>query len=192
MPKGVRICSVETPRVSEKKPDAANIQNNQNGLTGQAKTNEISETNREAIIGRIAELELRNLLEEFSDLFAETNGTIRGHEAVVHMTEGAKPKRFAPRTVPFPLRKMVEAEIERLVREDVLEPVDATVTPIEWASPIVPVIKSSKEVRICGDFKVTINPNIISDPHPIPRFQEIAAKLNGGKRYSVIDLKDAS
>ncbi|KFD51229.1 hypothetical protein M513_07829 [Trichuris suis] len=37
----------------------------------------------------------------------------------------------------------------------------------------------------------TINPHVILDQHPLPRFEELMAKLNGGTLFSVIDLKDA-
>jgi hypothetical protein len=40
-------------------------------------------------------------------------------------------------------------------------------------------------------FKVTINPHIVADKYPLPRFEEIASKLNGCNVFSVINLKDA-
>jgi transposase InsO family protein len=134
---------------------------------------------------------LRQLLAEYSDIFQPGQGTIKGQEAVVHIDPTAKPRAFPPPSVPFPLRKAVEDELDRLIAEGVLEPVDPMVTPIEWASPIVVAVKSSGAVRICGDFKITINPHIVADKYPLPRFEEIAAKLNGCKVFSVIDLKDA-
>jgi transposase InsO family protein len=134
---------------------------------------------------------LRQLLEEYADIFQSGHGTIKCQQAVVHIDPTARPKAFAARPVPFPMRKAVEAELDRLTSEGILEPVDPMVTPIEWASPIVIAMKTNGTVRICGDFKVTINPHIIRDSYPLPRFEEIAAKLNNCRYFSVLDLKDA-
>ncbi len=137
------------------------------------------------------EPKLQQLLDEYADIFKAEKGTIRGQEAVVHIDPAVKPRAFPPRPVPFPMRRAVEDELQRLVDDGILEAVDPMVTPIEWASPIVIAVKSSGAIRICGDFKVTINPHIITDRYPLPRFEEIAAKLNGCQYFSVIDLKDA-
>ena len=47
----------------------------------------------------------------------------------------------------------MEQELERLVCEGILEPVQHS----DWAAPIVPVRKGDKLVQICGDFKMTVN-----------------------------------
>ena len=50
-----------------------------------------------------------------------------------------------PRSVPYFLRDKVEKELNRLVAEGTLE-------PVEWAAPIVSVLKPDKiNIRICGD-----------------------------------------
>ena len=64
-----------------------------------------------------------------------------------------------PRYIPCALRDIVK---DCLVAEGTLEPVE-----IEWAAPIMPVVKQS--VRICGDFRTTINPISKLDNYPIPK-----------------------
>ena len=69
-----------------------------------------------------------------------------------------QPKFFRPRSVPFAIKEAVGKEIERLERAGILEKVDHS----EWAAPIVPVPKKDGKIRICGDYKVTINPYLKS------------------------------
>lgn len=59
----------------------------------------------------------------------------------------------------------------------IIEPVESS----DWATPIVPVLKNNGQIRLCGDFKITINPHIVVDRYPIPRVQDLLIKLNGGK-----------
>ncbi|KAL5516393.1 hypothetical protein EMCRGX_G001699 [Ephydatia muelleri] len=135
--------------------------------------------------------EIEGLLTQFKDLFSDEPGVIVGHKAVVHLKEGAVPRVCSARPVPFPIKGAVEAELDRLVKRNILEPVDITVTPIEWASPIVVAMKSTGAIRICVDFKTTINQQVFMDPHPLPRFEDIMVKLSGSTVFSIIDLTDA-
>lgn len=134
---------------------------------------------------------VNDLTTKYPKVFSNEIGTMAGHLAVIHISNDAKPKVFKPRPIPFALREGVEREISRLVSLGVLEQVNTNVTPVLWASPIVVKLKSNNEIRICGDYKVTINPYIYVEPHPLPRFEEIVDKLRGGNQFTVLDLKDA-
>jgi hypothetical protein len=61
----------------------------------------------------------------------------------------------------------------------------------EWGTPLVPIIKSDGGIRICGDYKSTINRHIITERYPLPKVEELHYKLQGGQKFSKIDLKDA-
>lgn len=61
-------------------------------------------------------------------------------------------------------------------------------TSSEWATPLVPVVKANGSIRLCGDFKITMNS---ACRHPLPRIQDIFANLNTGEVFSTIDLKDS-
>ena len=68
-----------------------------------------------------------------------------------------------------------------------MEPVECS----EWAAPIVAVLKQDREsVRICGDFKQMINPTEL-DRYPIPRVEDLFAKLSGGKSFTMLDMSQA-
>ncbi|GFV93241.1 transposon Tf2-8 polyprotein [Trichonephila clavipes] len=81
----------------------------------------------------------------------------------------------------------IETELNRLVAEDIIEPV----TYSDWATPIVPVIKQNGNLRICGDYKVTINPGLKIEQYPLPRIEDIFAELSGGEFFTKIDLSEA-
>ena len=52
-------------------------------------------------------------------------------------------------------------------------------------------MKKDGSVRVCGDFKVTINQQLEVDEYPLPRIDDIYASLSGGKQFSVLDLRQA-
>ena len=79
------------------------------------------------------------------------------------------------------LKAKIEAQLDKLVKEGVIEPVQHA----EWAAPIVPIIKSDNTVHICGDFKVTINAVSKLDRCPIPKIEDFLATLSGGKLHQI-------
>ena len=51
--------------------------------------------------------------------------------------------------------------------------------------------KTDGSVRLCGDYKITVNRCIYTDQHPIPTPDEVLAKIAGGQKFTKIDLKCA-
>ena len=91
-------------------------------------------------------------------------------------------------SVPYAMKVKVEKELEWLVKQGILEPVEFA----EWAAPIVAVVKPDKSsVCICGDFKLTVNKASKLDQYPIPRIEDLFATLNGGKTFTKLDMRQA-
>ena len=131
---------------------------------------------------------LQELLNKHADVFQDGLGTFRERKARIEVEPDAKPQYCKARTVPFALRQKVEAEIECLVAEGTLEPV----THSAWATPVVAVLKSDqKSVRLCGDFKVTVNPVAKLDHYPVPKVEDLFATLSNGKLFTKLDLRQA-
>ena len=61
----------------------------------------------------------------------------------------------------------------------------------DWAAPVVPVVKGDGNVRLCGDYKVTVNKAAKVDHYPIPRIKDLFASLSGGKEFTKLDLSHA-
>jgi RNase H-like domain found in reverse transcriptase/Reverse transcriptase (RNA-dependent DNA polymerase)/Integrase zinc binding domain/Integrase core domain len=108
-------------------------------------------------------------------------------KADLHFKDDLKPIFHKARTPPFKFREQIEKELSILCEQGVLKPVNYS----EFASPIVCVPKSDGNVRICGDFKATINKYLHADHYPLPRIDDVLASLAGCSVFCVIDLEGA-
>lgn len=128
-----------------------------------------------------------SLLKKYKGVFEEGLGKYTGPVVSITPREGAAPKFLKCRPIPFAIRERVFKEIERLVSEDVLE----SVAHSEWATPIVPVLKPNGSVRLCGDYRSTVNMATDTDTYPLPTLDEVFTQLQGGVIFSKIDLDRA-
>ena len=76
--------------------------------------------------------------------------------------------------------------LDRLEKENVIQKEEHS----GWATTIVVVTKTNG-VRLCGDFKVTINHNVIPEHYPLPNAEDMFVSLNDGKVFSKINLTHA-
>ncbi|KAL7839170.1 hypothetical protein SRHO_G00258280 [Serrasalmus rhombeus] len=112
---------------------------------------------------------LETVLKRHSAVFSDQLGTMKGVKARLTLRPNSVPKFCPPRNVPYALRPRVEAELKRLTELGVISPVAHS----DWATPVVPVNKKDGTVRLCGDFKVTLNPALCIDKYPIPRIEDL-------------------
>ncbi|XP_053960352.1 uncharacterized protein K02A2.6-like [Anastrepha ludens] len=115
------------------------------------------------------------------------NEVIRNFEVDLVLQENKTPVFHAAYTVPFKLREKVGQELERLCKEEILEPVQYS----QWASPVVIVAKPNGEIRICLDGKASLNKCLEFAHYPLPLVEDIFAEFANCKYFSVIDLKGA-
>lgn len=112
---------------------------------------------------------------------------MKGVQVKIHVDTAAEPRFYKPRPVPFALRQRVEQELERLQRDGIIEPVKFS----EWAAPVVPVVKSDGGIRLCGDYKLTVNRVAHVESYPLPRVDDLLASVAGAKVFSKLDLSHA-
>lgn len=132
--------------------------------------------------------EVTVLMNEFAEIFENKVGCIKGITAKVEIKKDSKPIHMGPRKVPYALTERVNSELDRLENLGILEKVKFA----EWATPIVPVVKANgRDIRICGDYKVTVNRHIIPDQHPIPHIEDILATMKNARYFAKFDIREA-
>jgi len=92
-----------------------------------------------------------------------------------------------PRIVPYLLREKVEKQLSKMDQQGIISPV----RHFQWAAPIVPVPISDGTIRICRDFKTTINQASVTETYPLPRVDDLFADLSGAKPFTKLDMSNA-
>ena len=134
-----------------------------------------------------ADADLSQLKAEFPSLFAPGLGKFTGPPVNIPIQDNAQPVFKKARAVPLALRERVEQELKKLVDQDILEPVRFS----RWATPIVAVSKANGDLRLCGDYKVTVNRVAKAESYPLPRFEDLLAALPRASHFSKLDLSQA-
>ena len=138
-------------------------------------------------VNSVREDALTSLLQKYELVFKEELGHCKNIKAHIVLQPNAEPKFCKPRPIPYSIKEAVSKDLDRLETLGVLEKIPHS----DWAAPVVPVMKPSGAVRICGDFKVTVNPQIKVDQYPLPRPEELFASLNGGQQFTKLDFSEA-
>ena len=126
------------------------------------------------------------IMAEFSDGFEDQLGVLE-IEANIAIDDSVVPRFHKHRPIPFVLKEKVEQQLQKQADEGELIPIDKS----DWATSIVVVCKNDGGIRICGDFKVSINPFIKQQVYPLPSPEEMFSTLANGELYTKLDLARA-
>lgn len=89
------------------------------------------------------------VLNDFPSVFSGKLGLLNKRKFELHLKDEAKPSYFKPRVVTYALKELVEQEINRLVDENIIQPVDSS----EYGTPIVPILKPDGSIHCVGTIK---------------------------------------
>ena len=112
---------------------------------------------------------LEGLFQKYKEVFAENLGRLKTATVKLQIKPDTTPKFFKPRPVPYAIRELLEHELDRLEAAGIIEKVEHS----EWAAPVVPVPKGDGKLRLCGDYKITINSQLLVDKYPLPRPEDL-------------------
>ncbi|XP_071580115.1 uncharacterized protein [Temnothorax nylanderi] len=128
-----------------------------------------------------------SVLEQFASLTLPTLSGHNGPPINIQLKENARPRFIKARRIPYGLQEAASDALKSMVQQGMLRPVDQS----EWATPVIFVRKANGKIRVVGDYKITVNPEIMNSEYPLPTVEEALSILNGGVIFSQVDLKDA-
>jgi RNase H-like domain found in reverse transcriptase/Reverse transcriptase (RNA-dependent DNA polymerase)/Integrase zinc binding domain/Integrase core domain len=130
---------------------------------------------------------LKQIFDTYNDLFVATLGTVPEFRVTLPMKTETQPVFMRPRPVPYALLDRVDKEIDRLEADGIIERVEYA----SWGTPLVPIVKSDESIRLCADYKVTLNQYLHDDKYPIPKIEDLFARMHGGTYFCTLDVHKA-
>ena len=129
--------------------------------------------------------DVRDMLSEYSDIFAEENSNLGCLSAVCHKIEtgDAKPIRQRGRRAPLGFEGEERNHLDSMLTNGVIQPSSS-----EWASPPVLVRKKDGSVRWCVDYRA-LNNVTLKDAYPLPLIDSCLDTLAGAILMSTVDLQ---
>ena len=104
------------------------------------------------------------ILDNYHDVFTDGLRTIYLFKAILFVVKEAKPWFHRAQPVPLALKSHIEEALNQLEAGGVLE----KVTHSDWTALIMTVPKRDGSIRVCRDYKVTVNSVLDVDKYPLP------------------------
>ena len=124
---------------------------------------------------------------KFPEVFNESLGKYVGSKVHINQLPDCRPVFMRERNLPIAIKDKVRETLDKMVEEDILTPVRSS----EWATPIVPVVKKDQTIRICGDYRNTVNKCTSCDVYALPTLEGMLQQLMPAKLFSKLDLSQA-
>ena len=121
-------------------------------------------------------------LETFSNVF-EGLGCLSGREYEIRINPSVVPVQLPPRQVPFKIRELVKAELQRMENMGVISKVTE---PTEWISQMVVVAKPNGAIRVCLDPR-ELNKAILRQHYPMNTLEAVVSQMSDVKILSKFD-----
>lgn len=113
-------------------------------------------------------------------------GLVECEPVSITLKEDEKPYCLTTaRRIAFPLMPKVEAELNRLEKEGIIEKVKK---PTNWCAPMMPVLRKNGNVKICVDFrKLKLHEAVKREHFMLPNLDDISPRLAGSTLFSKLD-----
>ena len=123
-------------------------------------------------------------IHQFPAVFKDTPGILPGKRVHLTVEDGATPVVRCARTLPEARKDAVKAELQRLVDESIIVPIDE---PTDWVSQMS-VAEKKTGIRICINPR-PLNEVLKREHYKLPVLDDVLPELTSACKFSVCDLK---
>ena len=148
--------------------------------------------NSESPVGSLQKA-CKQLSHEFPDLFKPELGCLKGFEMEVNFKPEARSMFCKPRPIPMAILEDFNNTYKEGIRRGVWQHTDFNTYRTRLV-PVWKVLRSGQgklRIRVCGDYSVTVNPQLDTHRQPIPLPEDLTRNLRGGYCLTKIDLANA-
>ena len=117
----------------------------------------------------------------YQDCFGEIG--CLSQEYHMELNPEVKPVVSASRRIPHSLKPKVKMELERMMRMNIIEPVDR---PTDWVNALIVVEKPNGKLRLCLDPR-PLNRAIKRHHFPMPTAEDIFSKMQDARVFTKLD-----
>jgi len=121
------------------------------------------------------------LLEKHRALWRGHLVSIKATQHRVELKPGSKPVRLSPYRTGPGTRKLIKAQVDRMLKLEIIEPSQS-----EWASPVVLIPKTDGSPRFCIDYR-QLNERTVRESYPLPRMDDCLGSLGDAQFFSTLD-----
>ena len=126
---------------------------------------------------------VQDLVREYPDQFDKIGCFPNVHQ--LKTDPNVQPRIDAPRRVPIALKEKIKCELDKMVSQDVIRPIEE---PTEWVSSLTYVTKKDGSLRVCLDPRA-LNKALIRPAYQNQTVEEINHKFSNAKVFSKLDAK---
>ena len=128
-----------------------------------------------------------------ADLFKTELGCHKDFQLEMKFKPSTKTVFSKPRVVPFSIQDDLCKAYDAGIAKGVWQPIQFN----DYGTLVVSIRKAalpgqvSPKLRVCGDYSVTVNPQLEPHRYPMPCPEDLMQRLGGGHGFTKIDLADA-
>ena len=135
------------------------------------------------------QVEVAKLLLEYRDIFGADGKELGEFPYEAEVRTNGQTRAVPQYSIPQAFHEPITSQVKKMLEEGVVREIS---DPKGWNSPLIPIIKKDKTIRLCVNFKRTVNLCLSdkSDNFHLPSMDTVIGQLgSGNKFYSTCDLR---